>query len=128
MLPSAVAAQRAFHSEAELATARGAASRSALMMLSAGGSTGPEDVMRCARGAPVWQQIYPTDDWEVTRAVIERAQRAGCSAIVLTVDNHWPRYKRDAGASDAPGSARVHRLPCQQLARFRAQRRPLPGR
>ena len=88
---SAVAAQRAFHPEAELATARGAASRSALMMLSAGGSTGPEDVM-AARGAPVWQQIYPTDDWEVTRAVIERAQRAGCSAIVLTVDNHWPRY------------------------------------
>ena len=45
-----------------------------------------------ARGAPIWQQIYPTDDWEVARAVIERAQRAGCSAIVLTVDNHWPRY------------------------------------
>jgi isopentenyl diphosphate isomerase/L-lactate dehydrogenase-like FMN-dependent dehydrogenase len=88
---SAVSAQRAFHPEAELATARAAASRSALMMLSAGGSTGPEDVT-AARGAPIWQQIYPTDDWEVARAVIERAQRAGCSAIVLTVDNHWPRY------------------------------------
>jgi 4-hydroxymandelate oxidase len=88
---SAVSAQRAFHAEAELATARAAASRSALLMLSAAGSTGPEDVM-AARGAPIWQQIYPTDDWEVARAVIERAQRAGCSAIVLTVDNHWPRY------------------------------------
>jgi len=88
---SAVSAQRAFHPEAELATARAAASRSALLMLSAAGSTGPEDVM-AARGAPIWQQIYPTDDWEVARAVIERAQRAGCSAIVLTVDNHWPRY------------------------------------
>jgi isopentenyl diphosphate isomerase/L-lactate dehydrogenase-like FMN-dependent dehydrogenase len=88
---SAVGSQRAFHPEAELATARAAASRSALMMLSAAGSTGPEDVM-VARGAPVWQQIYPTDDWEVTRAIVERAQRAGCSAIVLTVDNRWPRY------------------------------------
>jgi len=88
---SAVGGQRAFHPEAELATARAAASRSALMMLSAAGSTGPEDVM-AARGAPVWQQIYPTDDWEVTHAIIERAQRGGCSAIVLTVDNHWPRY------------------------------------
>ena len=88
---SAVGGQRAFHPEAELATARAAASRSALMMLSAAGSTGPEDVM-AARDAPVWQQIYPTDDWEVARAIIERAQRAGCSAIVLTVDNHWPRY------------------------------------
>ena len=45
-----------------------------------------------ARGAPIWQQIYATDDWEVTRAIVERAQRAGCSAIVLTVDNHWPRF------------------------------------
>ncbi len=88
---SAVSAQRAFHPEAETATARAAASRSALMMLSAAGSTGPEDVM-AARGAPIWQQIYATDDWDVTRAVIERAQRAGCSAIVLTVDIHWPRY------------------------------------
>ncbi len=88
---SAVGGQRAFHPEAELATARAAASRAALMMLSAGGSTGPEDVM-AARGAPVWQQIYPTDDWEVTRSIVERAQHAGCSAIVLTVDNHWPRY------------------------------------
>src|SRR6185312_12551547 len=85
---SAVSSQRAFHPEAELATARAAASRSTLMMLSAAGSTGPEDVM-AARGAPVWQQIYPTDVWEVTHAIIERAQRAGCSAIVLTVDNHW---------------------------------------
>jgi (S)-2-hydroxy-acid oxidase len=88
---SAVSAQRAFHPEGELATARAAATRSTLMMLSAAGSTGPEDVM-AARGAPVWQQIYPTDDWDVTRKVIERAQHAGCSAIVLTVDNHWPRY------------------------------------
>lgn len=45
-----------------------------------------------ARGAPIWQQIYPTDDWAVTTAIIQRAQRAGASAIVLTVDNHWPRY------------------------------------
>jgi (S)-2-hydroxy-acid oxidase len=88
---SAVGSQRAFHPEGELATARAAATRSALMMLSSAGSTGPEKVM-AARGAPVWQQIYPTDDWEVTRRIIERAQRAGCSAIVLTVDNHWPRY------------------------------------
>lgn len=88
---SAVGSQRAFHPEAELATARAAASRSALMMLSSAGSTGPEDVMT-ARGAPVWQQIYPTDDMEVTRAIIARAERAGASAIVLTVDNHHPRF------------------------------------
>src|SRR5258705_383907 len=82
---SAVGSQRAFHPEGELATARAAASRSALMMLSNTSSTSAEDVMR-ARGGPVWMQLYATDDWNVTKAVVERAQRAGSPAIVLTVD------------------------------------------
>jgi isopentenyl diphosphate isomerase/L-lactate dehydrogenase-like FMN-dependent dehydrogenase len=82
---SAVSAQRAFHREGEVATARAAASRSALMMLSTAASTSVEDVTR-ARGGPVWQQLYATDDWNVTKGIVDRAQRAGCSAIVLTVD------------------------------------------
>jgi isopentenyl diphosphate isomerase/L-lactate dehydrogenase-like FMN-dependent dehydrogenase len=83
---SAVSSQRAFHPEGEVATARAAASRSMLMMLSTGSSTSVEDVVR-ARGGPVWMQLYATDDWNVTRSIVERAQRAGCTAIVLTVDN-----------------------------------------
>jgi (S)-2-hydroxy-acid oxidase len=88
---SAVGAQRAFHPEAELAVARAAASRSSRMMLSSAASTAVEEVM-AARGAPVWQQIYPTDDWAVTKALVERAQRAGCPAIALTVDNRSGRF------------------------------------
>jgi len=83
---SAVASQRAFHREGEVATARAAASRSALMMLSTASSTSVEEVTR-ARGGPVWQQLYATDDWNVTKGIVDRAQRAGCPAIVLTVDN-----------------------------------------
>ena len=82
---SAVSSQRAFHPDAELATARAARSRSALLMLSAVTSTPVEPVAE-ARGAPVWQQLYPTDDWAVTQAFVKRAERAGCPAIVLTVD------------------------------------------
>jgi 4-hydroxymandelate oxidase len=83
---SAVSAQRAFHPEGELATGRAAGTRSMLMMLSTAASTGVEDVIH-ARGDPVWMQLYPTDDWNVTKALVQRAQRAGCPAIVLTVDN-----------------------------------------
>lgn len=82
---SALGSQRAFNPEGELATARAAGSRSVLMMLSMAGSTSAEDVIR-ARGAPIWMQLYATDDWEVTRGVVKRAERAGCTAIVLTVD------------------------------------------
>lgn len=87
---SAVSGQRAFHPDAELGTARAAKSRSMLMMLSNVGSTAVEPVIE-ARGAPVWQQLYPTDDWRVTEAVVKRAERAGCPAIVLTVDSQQGR-------------------------------------
>jgi 4-hydroxymandelate oxidase len=44
-----------------------------------------------AYGAAVWQQLYPTDDWDVTAGIVRRAERAGCSAIVLTVDSPGAR-------------------------------------
>jgi 4-hydroxymandelate oxidase len=82
---SAVSGQRAFHPDAELGTARAARTRSTLMMLSNVASTPIEPVTE-ARGAPIWQQLYATDDWRVTEAVVKRAEHAGCAAIVLTVD------------------------------------------
>jgi len=82
---SAVSSQRAFHADAEVATARAAKSRSIQMMLSTGTSTSLEEV-RDARGAPVWQQLYPTNDWKVTTGIVRRAESAGCPAIALTVD------------------------------------------
>ncbi len=92
---SAVSGQRAFHPDAELGTARAARSRSMQMMLSGVGSTAVEPVTE-ARGAPVWQQLYPTDDWTVTQGLVRRAERAGCPAIVLTVDTKiGPNYVRN---------------------------------
>jgi isopentenyl diphosphate isomerase/L-lactate dehydrogenase-like FMN-dependent dehydrogenase len=82
---SAVSSQRAFHPDGELGTARAARTRSMLMMLSTVASMAVEPVTE-ARGAPVWQQLYPTDDWAVTEAIVRRAERAGAPAIVLTVD------------------------------------------
>jgi 4-hydroxymandelate oxidase len=77
--------QGAFHPEGELATARAAGAKGHLMMLSNVSSNGVEDVI-AARGAPVWQQLYPTDSWAVAEGVVRRAEAAGCPAIVLTVD------------------------------------------
>ncbi len=82
---SAVGGMRAFHPEGELAVARAASTRSTQMMLSTASSTSPEAVMQ-ARGAPLWQQLYPTDDWRVTEEIVMRAEKFGATAIVLTVD------------------------------------------
>jgi len=87
---SAVSAMRAFYPEGELAVARAAAARSMQYMLSTGSSTAIEAVVK-ARGATVWQQLYPTDDWAVTEGIVRRAQSAGCTDIVLTVDSPGAR-------------------------------------
>jgi isopentenyl diphosphate isomerase/L-lactate dehydrogenase-like FMN-dependent dehydrogenase len=83
---SAVSSMRAFHPEAEIAVARAAASRGMQMMLSTGSSCAVEDVVG-ARNAPIWQQLYATDDWRVTEAIVRRAEKAGATAIFLTVDS-----------------------------------------
>jgi 4-hydroxymandelate oxidase len=83
---SAVGGMRALHPDGELAVARAARTRSVQVMLSTGTSTAVEPVAE-ARGAPLWQQLYATDDFAVTQAIVRRAQAAGCTAIVLTVDS-----------------------------------------
>ncbi len=80
-----VGSQRAFHPDGELATARAAKSKKHLQILSTVSSTGVEEVS-AARGEPVWYQLYPTDQWPVTQALLRRAEAAGCPVIALTVD------------------------------------------
>jgi isopentenyl diphosphate isomerase/L-lactate dehydrogenase-like FMN-dependent dehydrogenase len=83
---SPVSSQRAFHSEGEIAVARAARSKEHLQLLSTVSSTSIEEVSE-ARGAPVWYQLYPTDQWRVTEALVKRAEAAGSPVIVFTVDN-----------------------------------------
>ena len=77
--------QRAFHADAELASARAAAAGKHLQMLSTQTTTEVEQVNK-ARGEPVWFQLYPTNQWSVTQGLVKRAQAAGCPVLALTVD------------------------------------------
>jgi len=82
---SAVGSMRAFFPEGEVAVARAARSRKTRQMLSSTASSPLAEVIR-AGGAPPWQQLYPTDDWDVTVGLIRRAESAGCPVIVVTLD------------------------------------------
>ena len=91
----------AFNPAAEGAVAAAAGKRKHQMILSTVGNTGIEDVNK-AHGSPVWYMLYPTDDWNVTQALVRRAEAAGAPAIVLTVDRQGGRntettfrYRRD---------------------------------
>ena len=80
-----VGSHGAYHSEAELGTARAAGAKGHHMILSTQASTPIEQVVE-ARGAPIWVQLYPTDRWEYTVAMLQRAEAAGCTAVCLTID------------------------------------------
>jgi 4-hydroxymandelate oxidase len=84
-----VGSQRAFHADAELASARAARAQEHLQILSNMTSNPIEDVI-AARGEPVWFQLYPTNKWSTAQGMLERAEGAGARVVVLTVDlNSW---------------------------------------
>jgi isopentenyl diphosphate isomerase/L-lactate dehydrogenase-like FMN-dependent dehydrogenase len=80
-----VGSQKAFHPEGEVAVARAARAKGHLQILSTVTTSSVEEVI-AAGGMPVWQQLYPTNVWEITRAIVKRAEAAGCPAVALTVD------------------------------------------
>lgn len=80
-----VGAQKAFHPEGEVAVAKAARSKEHLQILSNVATSSVEDVI-AARGGPIWQQLYTTNVWDVSRAIVKRAEAAGCPVLVVTVD------------------------------------------
>jgi 4-hydroxymandelate oxidase len=88
---------KAFHTDGEMAVARAAKASNHLQILSTVATTSIEDAV-AARGAPIWFQLYPTERWEIGDVLAKRAERAGCPAIVLTVDTlgsqKWETYER----------------------------------
>ena len=80
-----VASQRAYHHEAERPVARAARSRGALQILSTMTNISIETVIADRQG-PIWFQLYPTNDMDIAKALVTRADRAGASAIVFTAD------------------------------------------
>lgn len=95
-----VGTHKMFHSDGELAVARASTSRNALQILSTVTTTSVEDV-NAARDTPVWYQLYPTEDWRITEALVTRAEESGCPAVAITVDlpnsnrESLDRYRRN---------------------------------
>jgi isopentenyl diphosphate isomerase/L-lactate dehydrogenase-like FMN-dependent dehydrogenase len=85
-----VGGQKSFHAEGEIATARGAKAGNHLMILSTATTSGVEEVT-AARGAPVWYQLYATNKWDVAKAMVLRAEKAGSPVVAVTVDRSGGR-------------------------------------
>jgi 4-hydroxymandelate oxidase len=85
-----VGGQKSFHQEGEIAVARGARAGNHLMILSTATTSSVEDVT-AARGGPVWYQLYATNKWDVAKAFVTRAEKAGCPVVAVTVDRSGGR-------------------------------------
>lgn len=81
---------RMMQHEGEPAVARAAARAGITYALSTLGTTSPEDVAKAAPNLNRWFQLYLLKDRGSSEELLNRAQAAGFSAVVLTVDTPIP--------------------------------------
>lgn len=81
-----IGVQSIIHQEAELATARAAASLGIPFVLSTVSSRPIEDVAQSMGGAHRWFQLYWGKDHELTASFLKRAENSGYNALVVTLD------------------------------------------
>jgi L-lactate dehydrogenase (cytochrome) len=93
LLLAPIGVQAVVHPDGELATARAAAAVGAPMIVSTASHFSLEEVAEAGGEAPRWFQLYWPNDPELARSIVERAERAGYGAIVLTVDTFIPGWK-----------------------------------
>jgi lactate 2-monooxygenase len=86
LLLGPVGVQNIIRSEGELAVARAAASLGIPFVLSTVSSQPIEEIGRTMAAAPHWFQLYCGKDHELTSSLLERAEKSGYSALVVTLD------------------------------------------
>jgi lactate 2-monooxygenase len=86
VLLAPIGVQTLAHPEGELAAVRAAAELGVPFIASTAASHTIEQIAQAAGELPCWYQLYWPRDRELARSFVERAQRAGYRAIVLTLD------------------------------------------
>ncbi|MGA2163274.1 MAG: lactate 2-monooxygenase [Solirubrobacteraceae bacterium] len=86
VLLAPIGVQTLAHADGELAMARAAAEVGVPFVASTAASHTIEQIAQAAGELPRWYQLYWPRDRELARSFVERAERAGYSAIVLTLD------------------------------------------
>jgi len=74
------------HRDADVAVARAAGSEGIPFVFSNQASRPMEETARAMGDAPRWFQLYWSTSNELVESLVSRAERCGCSAIVLTLD------------------------------------------
>ena len=95
ILISPTAAHVALHPEGEVATRQGATAASNTPMIVSNVASLPIEKIGAAATGPFWFQLYPKEDPALNRETLERAQAAGCKAVVVTIDQQAAVFERE---------------------------------
>jgi isopentenyl diphosphate isomerase/L-lactate dehydrogenase-like FMN-dependent dehydrogenase len=88
-----IGVQTLLHEDGELASARAAAEIGLPFITSTASATPLEQIAEANGEGPRWYQLYWPNDDDLAASLVRRAEAAGYSAIVLTVDNYVPGWK-----------------------------------
>ena len=100
------AAQVPLHPDGEIGMHRGATAAASTPTILSHVSSLPVDKVAGAATGSLWAQFYPQQDRTVGRKILDEAQAAGCTAIVVTVDQQASYYERSEHNRNLGGSAR----------------------
>jgi len=95
ILLSPTAAHLALHPEGEAASRQGATAAGNTPMIVSNVSSLTIEKIGAAATGPFWFQLYPKEDPATTRETLERAQAAGCRAVVVTIDQQAAVFERE---------------------------------
>jgi isopentenyl diphosphate isomerase/L-lactate dehydrogenase-like FMN-dependent dehydrogenase len=100
VLLAPVGALELVHPDGDSAVARAAARVGLPMVVSTQASQPTETIARAGGDAPRWFQLYWSRSRELVASLVQRAEAAGCEAIVVTLDTHllgWRPFDLDRG-------------------------------
>jgi 4-hydroxymandelate oxidase len=88
------ASHEQLHRDGELATHRGATAASNTPMIVSNAASFPMAKIAAAATGPLWYQLFPHEDSDTTRELLDEALAAGCKAVVITVDQQAGYHER----------------------------------
>lgn len=86
LLLAPIGVQELAHGDADIATGRAAAAENVPLIISNQASRPMEDVTAAMGDGVRWFQLYWSQSDTLVRSLLERAERSGCEAIVVTLD------------------------------------------
>ena len=124
ILVAPTAGHVALHPTGEEGTHEGSTAAAETPMIVSHVASMPIDKIQQAAGGTLWYQLYPAPEIEANRETLDRAQAAGCRAVVVTVDQEAAYYERplhDRNLSSRRSPRRTRPRGVQEVNRYRVR-------